>query len=1022
MATFNIVNRSADGTAYIGQDAFANWANLSYVGGETTGGSGYIDFAMPSVDGFPGLTVRFTGSFPLGDFPASGAPASSVLLPGHTINSIEVFGGGAVYSTLTGLNLVINDPANLPDVATLFSGDDTLNGSAGADTLNGYAGNDTLNGGEGADTLNGGAGDDTIIGYTAGDIIDGGDGVDTLQLFGSSTFGELDFTAVNFSDVETIELKPAPDAGMIASFNSIQIGGTSAVERIIGTSDILERVNVVAAAPGSSIDVSGVTFTDIDIIGLVGGTAANTITGSASSDWIEGDGGDDVINGGVGNDVIEGGGDNDTLDGGDGADQINGGAGDDVVIGYTDGDSIYGGEGVDTLALTGSTTGPVQDFQSIDFYDTSIEAVRVTDAIALSTTQVGLYGGVNKIVGGSDGVDTIRIISSYDPDTESYASADLSEVTFENWDQTPENQDIIEIEGSGVRDIINATNLIDHIFGRGGDDRLFGGNGGDTIEGGEGADYLVGGEGADVLKGGAGDDTINLYTAGDIIDGGGGVDEWLVDGASIGQPANYTEANFSNIEAIGLVANNPVSSGQIVDFVFNSNQIGGSSAVQKIFGYNSGNLEGVKIVAATPESSINVSTVTFQNVEVIKLEGGSAANAITGSALKDTISGLGGNDVLRGNAGDDAIDGGAGSDQLFGGDGADQHIGGDDAGIDFARYDDANYGDLTIRLDGGVNVGAAAVGDTYVGIEGLVGGAGNDMIYGNAAANYLYGSQGTNQLWGGAGADQHYGGTGIDFARYDDANHGNLTIRLDGSPNVGAAAVGDTYQGIEGLVGGAGNDMIVGNAATNYLYGGEGNDQIWGGAGSDAHIGGNGTDYARYDDANHGNLTLRLDAASLNVGAAAVGDTYTGIEGLVGGLGNDVIVGNASNNSLFGGGGADYIDARAGNDTMSGGAGSDRFVFATALNAANNVDTIADFAHAVDDIVLSQAIFAGIGVTLDASEFQIGLTDSATDRIIYNNITGQLFYDSNGNAAGGMTQFATVTAGTVLDIGDFVMV
>jgi VCBS repeat-containing protein len=342
--------------------------------------------------------------------------------------------------------------------------------------------------------------------------------------------------------------------------------------------------------------------------------------------------------------------------------------------------------------------------------------------------------------------------------------------------------------------------------------------------------------------------------------------------------------------------------------------------------------------------------------------GTSAANTITGTAFGDRITGLAGVDNLFGGGGADIVDGGDGGDQLWGGLGADQHIGGDDAGVDYARYDDANYGNLTIRLDApSFNVGAAAVGDTYTGIEGLVGGVGNDTVVGNASANFLFGGGGVDNIFGQAGAD--------------------------------------------------------------YLNGGAGGDQLWGGAGADIHIGGDdaGVDYARYDDANYGNLTLRLDAPLLNAGAVAVGDTYTGIEGLVGGLGNDVVVGNTSNNYLFGGGGNDYIDARAGNDYLNGGAGADRFVFATALGATN-VDTIADFVHLTDDIVLAQSIFADIGATLDASEFQVGMADAATDRIIYNNVTGQLFYDSNGNVTGGMTLFATVTAGTVLDVDDFLMV
>ncbi len=337
-------------------------------------------------------------------------------------------------------------------------------------------------------------------------------------------------------------------------------------------------------------------------------------------------------------------------------------------------------------------------------------------------------------------------------------------------------------------------------------------------------------------------------------------------------------------------------------------------------------------------------------------------------------------------------------------------------------------------------------------IENARGGSGGDNIYGNNIANNIYGNggadvlygyNGADNLYGGLGADVHIGGNdaGIDYARYDDANYGNLIIRLDAANlNTGAAA-GDTYTGIEGLVGGAGNDTVVGNASANYLFGSGGNDniygqagadylnggagtnQLWGGAGADTHIGGSGVDYARYDDVNWGSLTIRLDAPAANVGAAAVGDTYTGIEGLVGGLGNDVVIGNASNNYLFGGGGADYINGLAGNDYLSGGAGADRFAFGTALNATTNVDTVADFAHGVDDFNLAKSIFASIGATLDASELRLGTAAAdANDYVIYNSANGQLFYDVNGNGAGGQTLFATVTAGTVLDIGDFMMV
>jgi Ca2+-binding RTX toxin-like protein len=243
---------------------------------------------------------------------------------------------------------------------------------------------------------------------------------------------------------------------------------------------------------------------------------------------------------------------------------------------------------------------------------------------------------------------------------------------------------------------------------------------------------------------------------------------------------------------------------------------------------------------------------------------------------------------------------------------------------------------------------------------------------------------------------------------------------------------GDVLNGNGGndlIDGGGGNDILLGGIGSDTLGGGAASDNLWGGAGADAHSGGDGLDYARYDDANHGNLMIRLDASGLITGAAA-GDTYAGIEGLVGGIGNDTVVGDTQNNYLFGNGGVDLIYGGVGNDVFSGdasgdnlwgGAGADRFRFSTALGV-NNVDHIADFQHLVDDILLVHSVFAGIGATLTADEFRIGMAQDANDRILYNNITGQLYSDSNANAAGGMILFATVTAGTVLTFDGFVMV
>lgn len=365
-------------------------------------------------------------------------------------------------------------------------------------------------------------------------------------------------------------------------------------------------------------------------------------------------------------------------------------------------------------------------------------------------------------------------------------------------------------------------------------------------------------------------------------------------------------------------------------------------------------------------------------------------------------------------------------------------------------------GTNTILSSGNTTLGAGALNLTLLGVNGLtgVGNANDNVIDGTSGGNVLYGGegadtlrghagndtlrgtngvdrleggQGNDVLNGGAGGDALIGGDGTDTAFYSEyTTTVGVTARLDIPAANRGEALGDTYSSIENLVGSQHGDVLVGDAGVNTLSGVGGNDAIYGQAGADILIGGAGFDFleggagadvlnggADFDYAGYAfataPVTANLANKALNTGDAA-GDSYILIDGLAGSKFNDKLTGD---------GGGNIINGGLGNDTLAGGAGADAFVFSTALNAATNVDTITDFNAAADVMWIDNAVFTALGAAtgvLAAAKFFTGAAaHDADDRIVYNKATGDIFYDSNGNGAGGMTKFAHVAANTDSD-------
>ncbi|MBN3991121.1 MAG: FG-GAP repeat protein [Nostoc sp. NMS2] len=148
-----------------------------------------------------------------------------------------------------------------------------------------------------------------------------------------------------------------------------------------------------------------------------------------------------------------------------------------------------------------------------------------------------------------------------------------------------------------------------------------------------------------------------------------------------------------------------------------------------------------------------------------------------------------------------------------------------------------------------------------------------------------------------------------------------------------------------------------------------------------------------------------------------------------GNSGNDLLRGGEGDDILIGGEGNDTVVGGKGNDVLSGGVGADFFVYNSNADFVG-VDAIADFKSSEGDkIVLSKTTFsaitsaAGTGFS-NASDLKItSSAASSTAKIVYDSVSGELFYNQNGSAAGfgsgGL--FATLTGAPTLTASNFVL-
>lgn len=246
-------------------------------------------------------------------------------------------------------------------------------------------------------------------------------------------------------------------------------------------------------------------------------------------------------------------------------------------------------------------------------------------------------------------------------------------------------------------------------------------------------------------------------------------------------------------------------------------------------------------------------------------------------------------------------------------------------------------------------------------------------------------------------------------------DNGKYDAGTGGKDTMTGTALADRLYGLSG------DDRLSGLAGTDRLWGGTGNDTLMGGSGADEMNGGAGRDLADYSSS-----TLAVVAnlySGKGFGGDARGDTFSQIENLRGGRGNDRLTGDGAANSLIGGDGNDTLSGGSGADRLTGGLQNDCFVFGSPKLGA---DTITDFSNTTgnDDIFHLQGAAFGNHAKggLSAAEFQssnLATATSASARFVYDRDDHRLYYDADGSGAQAAVLIATLQEGATVTISDF---
>ncbi|TAN58804.1 MAG: hypothetical protein EPN20_15950, partial [Magnetospirillum sp.] len=537
----------------------------------------------------------------------------------------------------------------------------------------------------------------------------------------------------------------------------------------------------------------------------------------------------------------------------------------------------------------------------------------------------------------------------------------------------------------------------------------------------------------------AGDDTIIIsqadLAAANTIDGGAGLDTVTMADATItdlSKLANFELLKLSGAAAQAVTFGSDAASGGITEVDASGNGNGvtidasastagvtvtggagndvvhgglgntdavvfhGTESAHSISAVNgiltvSGGVDGSDTLTGVEEIRFGDGTVWTGTAGVLATEGVGGHHLVIGDGIASVTGGVG-DDILDASANTQGItlDGGSGSDGLYGGSGDDSFVisgsgtsivraGGGTDTLDLQAYTESQAigversgDDLLLALTSGRGAVSITVEDqmTGLGVERLIigtdhetltintsaavagvqnGSGVDELMVGTSAGETLNGGGGGDVFFGGGGSDTYIGGTTVDgtvsaagtvIYRMSDTSI-SLTATST-SMTVGHGGDVDILQDIKEVEGSAFDDTLSAAGANRrvYLVGGAGNDLLVGDASSEVVAG--------YQNAT-GGVVVNLSSDSITVGTTELQagqaldgmggtDTLSGIIRVEGSDFADYMVGGAGNDTLYGGKGTDTLVGGAGNDvftleslsdgdTIDGGSGWDNLSF-----------------------------------------------------------------------------------------------